>query len=152
MKFKCNWAHSTPPIRVVTVHQCSLPSPPKLDHSLCLSFQQAYVCVDYNNKPRLVVFENISESMFVFLFLFCHSSVSLSGNIRSCPCPSTRNLSCSSFFYLLLLLLFSSFREWLCVLVIASAVHVCQFSKARAPVVEVIVVLVAPAAGGVEGA
>lgn len=48
--------------------------------------------------------------------------------------------------------IFSSFKEWLCVLVITSAVHVCQFSKARAPVVEVIVVLVAPAAGGVEGA
>lgn len=37
-----------------------------------------------------------------------------------------------------------------CILVVASTVHVCQFSKARAPVVEIIVVLVAPAAGGVE--
>ncbi|KAF3858216.1 hypothetical protein F7725_011417 [Dissostichus mawsoni] len=38
------------------------------------------------------------------------------------------------------------------ILVIVSTVHVCQFSKARAPVVEVVVVLVAPTAGGVEGA
>lgn len=40
----------------------------------------------------------------------------------------------------------------LCVLVVVPAVHVCQFPEARAPVVEVIVVLVAPAAGRVEGA
>jgi len=37
-------------------------------------------------------------------------------------------------------------------LVVTSAIHVCQFSEARAPVVEVIVVLVAPAARRVEGA
>lgn len=46
---------------------------------------------------------------------------------------------------------FLSFKDWLCVLVVAPSVHVCQFSKARAPVVEVVVVLVASAARGIEG-
>lgn len=151
MKFKCNWAHSIPTIQVATVHQCSLPHPPRLDHSLCLSFQQAYVCVDYNNKPRLVVFEKISESMFIFLFIFCHSSVTLSGKYQKLSMSINRK----SFLFFIFFFSFQSShssRSGLCVLVITSTVHVCQFSKARAPVVEVIVVLVAPAAGGVEGA
>lgn len=68
-----------------------------------------------------------------------------------------------SFHRVFLLLIFKSFfdlfsggerrgRGRLCVLVVVPAVHVCEFPEARAPVVEVIVVLVAPAAGRVEGA
>lgn len=85
--------------------------------------------------------------MFIFLFLFCHSSIS-QGISEAVHVHQQEIFPFLHFFFLI----FSSFEEWLCVLVITSTVHVCQFSKARAPVVEVIVVLVAPAAGGVEGA
>lgn len=91
--------------------------------------------------------------MFIFMYFF----VSFLSQFRH-SFGEYQKLSMSinrkSFFLFIffLLLIFSTFKEWLCVLVITSAVHVCQFSKARAPVVEVIVVLVAPAAGGVEGA
>lgn len=47
---------------------------------------------------------------------------------------------------------FLSVKVSLRLLIVASAIHVCQFSEARAPVVQIIVVLVAPAAGGVERA
>lgn len=85
------------------------------------------------------------------MFIFCFFSVTVP-SLREYQKLSMSINKKSFLFFFFFFLIFSSFEEWLCVLVITSTVHVCQFSKARAPVVEVIVVLVAPAAGGVEGA
>lgn len=94
------------------------------------------------------------------MLIFCFFSVtvpSLSGNISILELVHVHPQGNTFLFFIF----FSSFLFFFLfilqgvgvrVLVITSTIHVCQFSKARAPVVEVIVVLVAPAAGGVEGA
>lgn len=87
--------------------------------------------------------------MFIFCFFFLSQFYHSLREYQKLSVSINRK---SFLFFKFFSLIFSSSKVWLCVLVVAPTVHVCQFSKARAPVVEVIVVLVAPAAGGVEGA
>lgn len=89
----------------------------------------------------------------VYWFLHCFDSA-------HCPCPAIKKKVPHCFFDVVsfnfppppVLPSLSVVLRWWRKLVVVASVHVGEFAEARAPVVEVVIVLVASAAGGVKGA